>query len=238
MAQALRAFRVLVIDDEAPVRRFVARVLEQPGYDVHMAADAAQALTLAETAGPFDILVTDLAMPDIQGDELARQLRARSPDLKILYLTGFCDRLFEARASLWEDEAFLEKPVSVQGLLEAVALLLVGSIPAPRPPRVRAPEARVRFADALVDLETLSATGARLQASAASSVGSSWPFSLECSTETLELIGRVVSCEPVPVDQITQQGYRIAVAFVDVPVLTSRALERICAQSTRGTAAP
>jgi FixJ family two-component response regulator len=71
-------------------------------------------------------------MPQMSGDELARRLRASYPLLKVLYLTGFSDRLFKEKVTLWADEAFLDKPCTVKGLLEAVALLLFGSFDAPQ----------------------------------------------------------------------------------------------------------
>jgi DNA-binding NarL/FixJ family response regulator len=67
----------------------------------------------------------------MRGDELARQLRQRDPDVKVLYFTGYSDRLFEHRKTLWEHEAFIEKPVTVNGLLEAVSLLLFGQTNGP-----------------------------------------------------------------------------------------------------------
>jgi hypothetical protein len=58
-------------------------------------------------------------------------MRLEEPSLKVLYLTGFSDRLFKERSSLWEDEAFLEKPCSIKGLLQAVSLLHTGKIELP-----------------------------------------------------------------------------------------------------------
>ena len=81
-----------------------------------------------ESEPPFDLLVTDLRMPGMGGDELARQVRQRQPELKVLYLTGFSDQLFRDKGAMWEGEAFLEKPVTATGLLEAVSLLLYGRI--------------------------------------------------------------------------------------------------------------
>ena len=126
-----RPVRVLVVDDEEPVRSFVEKVLHEAGYVTAVAADATQALQIAESQPPFEILVTDLVMPHINGDELARRMRLEEPSLKVLYLTGFSDRLFKERSSLWEDEAFLEKPCSIKGLLQAVSLLHTGKIELP-----------------------------------------------------------------------------------------------------------
>ena len=123
---------VLVVDDEESVRRFVERVLHDAGYKTALAADGPQAIEVAKTLGTFDLLVTDVMMPQMTGDELARRLRLNEPKLKILYLTGYSDRLFKDKVTLWEDEAFLDKPCSVKSLMEAVSLLLVGRINAPQ----------------------------------------------------------------------------------------------------------
>ena len=125
MSPRSRTYRVLIVDDEEPILRFVDRVLRKAGYETSPASGAADALTLAEKSS-FDLLVTDLAMPDMNGDELARRLCLRLSDLKVLYLTGFSDRLFAERHTLRSNEAFVDKPVTPTGLLEAVSLLLFG----------------------------------------------------------------------------------------------------------------
>jgi two-component system, cell cycle sensor histidine kinase and response regulator CckA len=122
-----RPLRILVVDDEESVRRFVERVLREAGYDTAVAEDGAQALELAH-AGSFDLVVTDVMMPNMAGDELARRLRQSEPGLKVLYLTGYSDRLFKEKVTLWEGEAFLDKPCSVKGLREAVSLLYFGRL--------------------------------------------------------------------------------------------------------------
>ena len=127
-----RPLRVLVVDDEELVRKFVERVLREAGYDTTTASDGPEALELAAKAEPFDVLVTDVMMPQMTGDELARQIRASTPEIKVLYLTGFSDRLFKEKVTLWADEAFLDKPSSVKGLLEAVSLLLFGRLELPQ----------------------------------------------------------------------------------------------------------
>jgi two-component system cell cycle sensor histidine kinase/response regulator CckA len=121
-----RNISVLVVDDEDSVRKFVERVLREAGYTTAVAADGPQAIQVATTLDPFDVVVTDVMMPQMTGDELARRLRASHPSLKVLYLTGFSDRLFKEKVTLWEDEAFLDKPCSVKGLRQAVSLLMFG----------------------------------------------------------------------------------------------------------------
>jgi CheY-like chemotaxis protein len=125
---AVPPLRILIVDDEEPVRRFVERVLRAAGYQTTTTGGGTEALAVAQNPDSFDVLVTDLMMPQMTGDELARRLRQAQPKLKVLYLTGFSDRLFKEKVMLWEGEAFLEKPCSVKGLQEAVSLLCFGTI--------------------------------------------------------------------------------------------------------------
>ena len=127
-----RPLSALVVDDEELVRKFVDRVLREAGFETAMASDGPEALEVAARLESFDILVTDVMMPQMTGDELARRVRVTKPGMKVLYLTGFSDRLFKEKVTLWADEAFLEKPCSVKGLQQAVSLLLFGRLDAPQ----------------------------------------------------------------------------------------------------------
>src|SRR5712692_8570545 len=120
------AISVLIVDDEEPIARFVDRVLRGAGYLTAQASDGAKAIQVASKLERIDLLVTDVMMPNMTGDELARRLRQKEPALKVLYLTGYSDCLFKQKSVLWEDEAFLDKPCNVTGLLQAVSLLLFG----------------------------------------------------------------------------------------------------------------
>jgi len=118
----------LIVDDEDGIVRMVARTMNAAGYETVSATSGEEALALAERLEHLDILVTDLMMPTLAGDELARRLRQRQPELKVLYLTGYCDRLFNARETLWADEAYLDKPFTSLGLTQAASLLLFGCL--------------------------------------------------------------------------------------------------------------
>jgi len=122
------AVRILVVDDEPSVVEFAHRVLETAGYDIMTATSGDDALEVCTKVGMPDLLVTDMKMPRMDGDELASRLRQREPDLKVLYLTGFADLLFKNKEVLWDGEAYLEKPCSIVGLLEAVSLLLYSQV--------------------------------------------------------------------------------------------------------------
>jgi len=123
---AAQPARVCVVDDEVSMRTLAERVLQDVGYEVVVASDGPEALRLIGQQPPFDLFVLDVVMPQMTGDELARQLRLRDPDVKVLYFTGYSDLLFTEKLTLWQNEAFLDKPVSVDGLREAVSLLLFG----------------------------------------------------------------------------------------------------------------
>jgi len=122
------AATVLVVDDEQPIRVYARRVLEAEGYQVTEAPNALEAIALLAAGAPLDLLMADLHMPDLRGDEMARRIRTSRADLKVLYVTGHIDRLLEDRPMLWEGEAYLDKPFTPGGLLEAVSLLLYGRL--------------------------------------------------------------------------------------------------------------
>jgi two-component system, cell cycle sensor histidine kinase and response regulator CckA len=71
-------------------------------------------------------------MPGLRGDELARRPCLHHPDLKVLYLTGFAERLFTLRPTLWENEVLVEKPFTPTELLQAVSSALSGRVPGGR----------------------------------------------------------------------------------------------------------
>ncbi len=112
-----RDITVLVVEDEPLVRRLIARVLEGAGYTVHLTTGPNEAL--AFELG-FDLLVTDLTMPDGGGRRVVRELRERKPDVPVLYLTGFTP---DPTAL---DAPVLLKPFRPHELLEAIDIVLDG----------------------------------------------------------------------------------------------------------------
>jgi len=123
--------RILVVDDDDLQRTYAQGVLGIAGYEVVTSENGAEALRLVEQQPPFDLFVIDVVMPQMSGTELARHLRQANPDAKLLYLTGFADQLFADKGTLWEGEAFIEKPTTPEALLEAVRLLIDGSLNQP-----------------------------------------------------------------------------------------------------------
>jgi CheY-like chemotaxis protein len=124
-------YRILVVEDDDGIRDLVDRVLREGGYETRVAPNGLAALGLLETDASCDLLLTDLLMPEMSGDELVRRARALHPNLKVLYLTAYSDRLFAERSALWEDEAFIDKPITINGLRQAVSLALFGHMRGP-----------------------------------------------------------------------------------------------------------
>lgn len=123
---------LVIVDDDAAVRRLFRDVLEGAGYGVFEAASAKEALRIVR-ARSIDLVITDILMPDMDGLELTRQLHREFPAVKIIAMSGGqqdIDYCGVARL-LGAHEALL-KPVAVQRLLDTVAGLL--PTPADGPP--------------------------------------------------------------------------------------------------------
>ena len=121
--------RVMVVDDDPMMMEVLVRILRRENFDLITANGGPEALQkVTANPAPIDLLITDFAMPDMKGHELAARMRARFPEVRVLYQTGFSDMLFENRAELEENTAFLEKPFTARGLREAARFILFGAI--------------------------------------------------------------------------------------------------------------
>jgi CheY-like chemotaxis protein len=114
---------VLIVEDEAAVRRLMRAALENKGYRVLIAADGVEALKrISSHSGPLDLVITDLAMPGMNGTELARKVKERLPGIQVLCISGYAE---EWRQSGEIDESsFLQKPFSPQVLSRKVREML------------------------------------------------------------------------------------------------------------------
>ena len=112
--------RALVVDDDEAIRRFAVRCLEREGYEVLSAGDAAEALRIdGANAGLFDLLLIDVAMPRMQGPELAERLRERQPGARVLFTSG--RRREDCGIVEGEGSGFLSKPFTAGDLTESVS---------------------------------------------------------------------------------------------------------------------
>ncbi len=122
-AVAVGSETVLLVEDEDAVRTLTGSILKEFGYRVLEAASGRQAMEICATeGGRIDLLLTDLVMPEMWGDELAWRLRSAFPRIRVLYLSGYGDRRQKRRSS--GDGSFLEKPFTAERLLEKVREVL------------------------------------------------------------------------------------------------------------------
>ncbi len=116
-----QGLRVLLVEDDADVRKTLTRQLQQIGMSVIKADNGAAALRAFATAGPFDLLVSDIVMPGpLQGPALLRRLRRWQPDLPAIFLSGYPKGASPQIDKLTRGETLLLKPVSHVALAEAV----------------------------------------------------------------------------------------------------------------------
>jgi CheY-like chemotaxis protein len=119
-AEESTAPEVLVVDDEPQVCRMVALVLEGEGFSVTTAGNGPDAIALSRShERKFDLLLTDVSMPGMDGPTLAKELRAAEPDLPVILMSGGCDDAAFRSLTPW----FLTKPFSLDNLLRAVRSL-------------------------------------------------------------------------------------------------------------------
>jgi CheY-like chemotaxis protein len=118
---------ILVVEDEASVRQLVKRILARAGYTLCLASDGTEALELSQThPEPIDLLLTDMILPgDLNGYQLAQQLLAQRPGLKVIYTSGYTDRAIIQDQVIAAGLTFLQKPFPPQLLLETVRRTLM-----------------------------------------------------------------------------------------------------------------
>lgn len=118
---------LLVVEDEAAVRCVAERILSGAGYRVLCAADAQEALRIAEVHGPeIALLLTDVVMPGMGGTELASRLGARYPNLKVLFASGYTDNALMHQGALEPGTLFVAKPFTIADLTSRVRAALDG----------------------------------------------------------------------------------------------------------------
>ena len=115
---------VLLVEDEESVRRFAARALRRQGYTVLEAGNGYEALEVKGShAGTIDLVVSDIVMPEMDGPTLLKELRKTSPELKIIFMSGYADDALSSLDS-GEEFAFLSKPFQLTDLVTAVKDLI------------------------------------------------------------------------------------------------------------------
>jgi two-component system cell cycle sensor histidine kinase/response regulator CckA len=120
---------VLVVEDYADLRELFQEILSGAGYRVLTAGDGNEALTVARAhAGTIDLLLTDIVMPNLLGTDLARELRAARPTLRVLFMSGHAQPVIGGASPLPPGETLLQKPFMEAELLEKLAEVLAAPV--------------------------------------------------------------------------------------------------------------
>jgi PAS domain S-box-containing protein len=118
-----RGERILVVEDDRAVRDLTVRMLRRSGYvvaEAHSPRDGA----LVASGTPFDLLLTDVVMPEMSGRALAELIRTTNPAQRVLYMSGYSDGLLGSTRGLDPGVALIQKPFSERALLQAVREVL------------------------------------------------------------------------------------------------------------------
>jgi two-component system cell cycle sensor histidine kinase/response regulator CckA len=115
---------VLIVEDREVVRNLARDVLHAAGFVVATATGSREALAIVERSAPFDLLVTDVVMPELSGPELAKELRGAFVELPVLYMSGYTDDVLDASSLDEPATAFLRKPFANGDLVSTVRRLL------------------------------------------------------------------------------------------------------------------
>ena len=115
--------RILLAEDDESMRVYLARALERVGYLVTAVDRGTAALPLLESE-PFDLLLTDIVMPEMDGIELARRATELDPDIKVMFITGFAAVALNADSRAPKDAKVLSKPFHLRALVDEVEKLL------------------------------------------------------------------------------------------------------------------
>jgi len=116
---------ILLVEDDEEVRKLAVRILEKQGYEVLVAAQGNDALILSEKHDqPIHLMVTDVVMPGLNGQELANRLRVHHPEMRVLYMSGYTDDTITHHGILEKGMNYIQKPFTIEGLLRKVRRVL------------------------------------------------------------------------------------------------------------------
>ena len=114
--------RILLAEDDDSLRGFLARALERAGHEVTACADGEEAVTYLDE--PWDLLLTDIVMPGMDGIEVARLAAARHPGLRIMFITGFAAVALAAGDKAPAGAKVLSKPIHLREIVTEVERMI------------------------------------------------------------------------------------------------------------------
>ena len=116
--------RILLAEDDDSLRGFLTRALERAGYEVRSCADGEEALEALDEVGGWDLLLTDIVMPGVDGIEVARHAAARFEGLRIMFITGFAAVALAAGGGAVAGARVLSKPVHLREIVAEVERMI------------------------------------------------------------------------------------------------------------------
>ncbi len=117
--------RILLVDDDEQIIRIMRQILESLGYHVTARTSSLEALALFQNKSEeIDLVITDMTMPNMRGDQLARRLLAIRPDLPVIICTGFSEQINEQKAKAMGIGGFVMKPVVKSEIAMAIRKVL------------------------------------------------------------------------------------------------------------------
>lgn len=121
---------ILVVEDEPAMREVTRRILSRGGYQVITAANGREAIQVATNHdGGIDVLVTDIVMPQMLGQEAAERIRALRPGVKVLFMSGYTRGLLDSKGIAAGDVNLIEKPFTEESLLTRLRQVIAGEDP-------------------------------------------------------------------------------------------------------------
>jgi two-component system cell cycle sensor histidine kinase/response regulator CckA len=117
---------ILLVEDENGIRLALVRALSRHGYDAIGAANGAEAMRLLAERPDIDLIVTDLTMPQMTGEQLAQRVEVERPGLPVVLMSGYSPSLVESGAGVRGGHHFLQKPFAIELFLRTVADALAG----------------------------------------------------------------------------------------------------------------
>lgn len=116
--------KILLAEDDDSMLNFLMLALKRAGHDVVTRSNGTDALEAIKEQGPFDLLLTDIVMPGMDGVELAQKATDESPNLKVMFITGFAAIAMNNASKAVQNTKLLSKPFHLNDLITQVEQLL------------------------------------------------------------------------------------------------------------------
>jgi two-component system cell cycle response regulator CpdR len=118
--------KILLAEDDSAMREFIAKTLRNAGHDVESCENGARAFDEINSDNVYDLLLTDIVMPGMDGIELSQKASDKHPNMKVMFITGFAAVAMDQKGMQKQDTKILSKPFHLKELVDEVNKLLAG----------------------------------------------------------------------------------------------------------------